>query len=140
MLTSVSEAVSVVALYPAAPVEVDGADNKADSFGIIDVAHVMINNVAIVDCTNTRVAIEDGSVDAVVIVVVNSNVLLSKSIYKICIQFCIKCLMLSCTVINSAKSTESSSFEVISIITIIIIKLYVTDYIILMHKMCIDFA
>ena len=56
-----------VALDPAAPVDVDGADNKADNTGVVDVAVVMIDDVAIVDRTDTGAAVDDGSVDAVVI-------------------------------------------------------------------------
>ena len=57
-----------VALDPAAPVDVDGIDNEADSTGAVDVAVVMIDDVAITDHTDTVVAIDDGSVVAVVIV------------------------------------------------------------------------
>ena len=60
-----------VALNPAAPVDVDGAVNNADSTGVVDVAVVMIDDVAIVDRTDTGAAIDDGRVDAVVIVAEN---------------------------------------------------------------------
>ena len=60
-----------VALDPAAPVDVEGAENKADSTGVIDVAVVMIDDDAIVDRTNTGAAVDDGRVDAVVIVAEN---------------------------------------------------------------------
>ena len=60
-----------VALDPVAPVDVDGADNKADNTGVVDVAVVMIDDVAIVDRTDTGAVVDDGSVDAVVIVAEN---------------------------------------------------------------------
>ena len=60
-----------VALDPAAPVDVDGADNKADSTGVVDDTVFMIEDVAIVDRTDTGAAVDDGSVDAVVIVAEN---------------------------------------------------------------------
>ena len=71
MLTLVSEAVGAVALDPAAPVDVDGTDNKADCTGFVDVAVVLIDDVAMVNRTDTGAAVEDGSVDAVIIVVEN---------------------------------------------------------------------
>ena len=63
--------VAGVALNPAAPVDVDGAVNNADSTGVVDVAVVMIDDVAIVDRTDTGAAVDDGSVDAVIIVAEN---------------------------------------------------------------------
>ena len=63
-----------VALDPAATVDVNGAVNNADSTGVVDVAVVMIDDVAIVDRTDTGAAVDDGSdgsVDAVVIVAEN---------------------------------------------------------------------
>ena len=60
-----------VALDPAATVDVDGAVNNADSTGVVHVAVVMIDDVAIVDRTDTGAAVDDGSVDAVVIVAEN---------------------------------------------------------------------
>ena len=48
-----------VALDPAAHVDVDGADNKTDSTGVVDVAIVMIDDVTI------------GSVNAAIIVAKN---------------------------------------------------------------------
>ena len=44
---------SAVALDPVAPVDVDGADNIADSTGVVDVAVVRIEDVAMVDRTDT---------------------------------------------------------------------------------------
>ena len=60
-----------VAVDPAALVDVDGADNNADSTGVIDVAVVMIDDIALVNRTDTGAAVDDGSVDAVVIVAEN---------------------------------------------------------------------
>ena len=56
MLTLVSEAVGGATLDPAALVKVVGAYYKADSTGIVDVALAMIDDVAIVDCADTRAA------------------------------------------------------------------------------------
>ena len=53
MLTLGSEAVHAVALDPAFPVGIGGADNKADSSDVVDVAVVMIEDVTMVDCTDT---------------------------------------------------------------------------------------
>ena len=60
-----------VALDTAAPADVGGADNKADTTGVVDVAVVMIDDVTIVDRTDTGAAVDDGSVDTVVIVAKN---------------------------------------------------------------------
>ena len=57
-----------VALDPAVPADVDGVNNNADNTGVVDVAVVMIEDVTIVDRTDTGAAVDDGSVDAVVIV------------------------------------------------------------------------
>ena len=54
-----------LALDPAASVDVDSANSKANSTGAVDVAVVMIDDVAIVDCTDTGAAVDNGSVDAV---------------------------------------------------------------------------
>ena len=59
------------ALDPAALVDVDGVNNNADNTGVVDAAVVMIDDVAIVDRTDTGAAVDDGSVDAVVIVAEN---------------------------------------------------------------------
>ena len=71
VLIFVSEAIGAAAFDPAAPVDIDGVDNKADSTGVVDVAVVMIDDVTIVDRADTRAAVEDESVDAVVIVLKN---------------------------------------------------------------------
>ena len=53
-----------VALDPAAPVNVNSVNNKADNTGVVDVAVVMIDDVVIVVRIDTRAAVDDGSVVA----------------------------------------------------------------------------
>ena len=62
MLTLASEASGAVAIDPAAPVDIDGANYKANSTGVVDAAVVMIDDVAMVDRADTGAAFEDGSV------------------------------------------------------------------------------
>ena len=66
-----SEAVSAAALDPAVPVDIDSAENKAGSTGVVNVTVIMIDDVGMVECTFSGAAVEDGSVNAVVIAVAN---------------------------------------------------------------------